>query len=274
MYARLYNLWFVDERARWRLYFGSIAVAFGYGVVNNLLLGRAENRVTWESLGLLCATVTGFSVFYCARKRPSSAEPETYVVRGRNWLVLVSAGAMAIILSVALWPRVDAYRTNYELASIRKRLQMAEDAGTVLPASQIVKYKGTIRATPSSTGEYWKTVAAVINYQSYLNQMRGEAPDPTKVANPCFDENARYNTFEDIQLRNCVIVLDNETFNSVAFRDSVVIYHGGPVIVRNVAFINCRFVLDLAQQPEIPAEKNLLLALLTSPDQISIDISQ
>jgi hypothetical protein len=273
MYARLYDLWFVDQRARWRLYVGSIVIAFGYGVVNSLLLGRPEDRVTWETLGLLCATVFVFTTFYCTQKQPVAVEPESQLPHRREWLGLAVAGATAIILSLSLRPRTYMYRPSHKLASIRETLQAAEDQGTVLPSAQLAKYKGTIRATPSSTAEYWTTIAAIINYQSSLDQKSGGVPDPSKVAQPCITQNFIHNRFSGVPFSACVVSLDTNVFENVTFRDSVIEYRGGPVSLTNVSFINCRFVLKLPTRPAAaPVQTNLLLAILDSSDQKNVQV--
>ena len=71
-----------------------------------------------------------------------------------------------------------------------------------------------------------------------------------------------------------MIVLDTESFHDTTFQGSVIIYHGGSVELGGVKFVNCRFVLDLPPQLEIPTDKNLLLTLLDSSDQKSIQISR
>jgi hypothetical protein len=37
--------------------------------------------------------------------------------------------------------------------------------------------------------------------------------------------------------------IDNFTISNVVFKDVVIIYHGGPLTLSNVRFINCRFVV-------------------------------
>lgn len=71
------------------------------------------------------------------------------------------------------------------LAIIQQEIRIAETSSSVLPAAQLADYKSAIRAIPDSQTGYWQTVAAVVNYQSLLNQLNGYAPDPTKVARPC-----------------------------------------------------------------------------------------
>jgi hypothetical protein len=36
-------------------------------------------------------------------------------------------------------------------------------------------------------------------------------------------------------------VIDNVIFDNVVFKDAIIIYNGGPLHLRNVRFINCRF---------------------------------
>jgi hypothetical protein len=160
------------------------------------------------------------------------------------------------------------------LATIRAEIQFAENEKRTLPTAQLADYRDAVQALPASAYEYWTTVAAIINYQSRLNQMSGEAPDPTKVAEPCLGENARYNVFFGARFRNCMVVLDTESFNHATFQDSVIIYHGGPVSLNEITFVNCRFVLDFPPQHELPADKSLVLALLASPDQKSVHVSR
>jgi hypothetical protein len=276
MYARLYNLWVVDHRARWHLYVSSIVIAFGYGVVNNLLLGRPEDRVTWETLGLLCATVSALTIFYCTRTEEKMAERESDARTRRDWLVPVFAGAAVVIAGLFLRPRLYKYQfTGAEnLATIRATVQTAEAKGTVLPSPQIAEYRREIRATPSSAAEYWTTVAAIVNYQSLVNQLSGQAPDPAKVAKRCgeFGQNAYDNRFLGGRYPDCVVYLDSNTFENVIFQDSVIHYRGGPVSLSGVTFINCRFLLELTAQPTTPVQKNLLLAMLDSSDQKTIQI--
>ena len=166
------------------------------------------------------------------------------------------------------------------LATIRAEIQTAENQKQLLPASQLADYRNAVRALSSSTLDFWKTSAAIINYQSLINQLSGEAPDPAKVSKPCgglttggrlFSHN---NMFQGLDVSNCVVDLDTNAFENVTFRNSVIRYHGGPVSLANVSFINCRFVLELKTPPSTPAQKNLLLALLDSPDQKTVQFSK
>ena len=163
---------------------------------------------------------------------------------------------------------------NRVLATIKAELQIAEAEKRKIPQSDLADYKNAVYALSSSTREYWTTVAAIINYQSLLNQMSGEAPDPAKVAKPCFDERSSQNLFTNWRFHNCIVVLDTEAFEHVTFRDSVVIYHGGPVTLTDAIFVNCLFRLELPQEHSVPTDTNLILAILNSPDQKNVHVTR
>jgi hypothetical protein len=151
------------------------------------------------------------------------------------------------------------------LATIRAYLEIADSSGRLSSASDVADYRNVLQALPASSRNYWTTAAAVINYQSKINQMSGEAPDPLKVSKQCgaFGPNSFNNLFRYSNFSNCFVYLDRNQFKQVTFVNSVIHYGGGTVILDGVAFINCRFVLDAAfpAQPQNPA---LLRTLLES----------
>jgi hypothetical protein len=167
------------------------------------------------------------------------------------------------------------------LSSIRREIKTAEDGKQALPAAKLADYKMQVRQTPKTVGEYWMTVAAIVNYQSFLNQMNGHAPDPAAVSRPCSTGitslgpgTSFNNTYEGMDLSRCIVDLDTETFKDVTFRDSVIRYRGARVSLSNVRFINCRFVLDIpVSTPANPQRDRLLMTLLDSSDTESVTIS-
>jgi hypothetical protein len=169
------------------------------------------------------------------------------------------------------WRRGLEDRFTLQLQGIRTKLKSAEVRQVALSPSEIDDYKAIVRTFPSASAEYWQTVAAIINYQSLINEMKGKAPDPAKVAKECVEvgPTAHNNVMRGFHFRNCVAYLDTNTF-----QDSVVHYRGGPVVLENVGFTNCRFILDLAGPNPKPSDEKLLFALLESPDQKTIQISK
>jgi hypothetical protein len=156
------------------------------------------------------------------------------------------------------------------LATIRAEIQLANETKRVLPVSDIVDYKNALRFLPSSLADYWNTVAAVVNYQSLLNQLSHEAPDPAKVAQDC-GFMADSTVIGPRTVVDCVIYLDTNVFIKITFKDSVVHYQGGPVGLGAVVFENCRFILDIPPNTHTP-QVNLLNALLQSPDQKRVKV--
>jgi hypothetical protein len=165
------------------------------------------------------------------------------------------------------------------LALIRAEIELADMSGKLLAASDLADYRNVALELPPSANEYWTTLAAIINYQSKLNQMSGEAPDPLKISKACGgltnNENMRNpgNSYMNERLTNCVIDLDNESLLGVTVVNSVIRYSGGPVNLNDVRFLNCRFILSVDVKTK-PANSGLLLALLDSPDQKDIRLNE
>src|SRR5208337_3163409 len=117
---------------------------------------------------------------------------------------------------------------NRTLGTIRAELQMARASGKLLSVSDLEDYRNAVQALPISAREYWTTAAAIINYQSLLNQMSDEAPDPTKVSTPCLGMTtqngvlSQNNMFRNFSIPNCVVDLDTLHFIRVTFINSVI----------------------------------------------------
>jgi hypothetical protein len=165
------------------------------------------------------------------------------------------------------------------LANIRAEIQVAQAGQTALPVAQLSDYRNAVKALPTSAFDYWTTVAAIVNYQSLLNQMSGAAPDPAKVARPCFgttNEGVNIsggNAFIGVAISRCFVDLDTNGFSDLIFKDCVVRYRGESLILRNVAFINCRFIIDIPSRRKLsPAESRLLMTILDSVDQRTVKI--
>jgi hypothetical protein len=151
--------------------------------------------------------------------------------------------------------------------------QPVTEVNATLPTLQRISEK--LHQTSPATPDFWPTVAAIINYQSRVNQISGESPDPYKVSKPCAlvtgPESFRNQLIHE-HLSNCIVDLDTNSFTDVTFKDSVIRYHGGQTTLQNVAFINCTFLLDLSSLKRSPEKTTLLLSLLDSPDQKTVKI--
>lgn len=165
------------------------------------------------------------------------------------------------------------------LDTIRGEVRLAAQKKEPLPYSKLVDFKLALHAFPPSTEEYWRTIAELINYQSLLEQTRGHAPDPAKVSRPCFGMTngdgmlSQSNTQLGGAVANCIVDLDTQQFIGVTFVNSVIRYNGGPTDLRNVTFVNCRFILQIESQKETRPERQLLFALLDTPSQTHVRVT-
>lgn len=160
------------------------------------------------------------------------------------------------------------------LDKIRKEIQVAESKKEQIPYGKLVDYKEAIHGLPPSAADYWRTVAAIINYESFIEQTRGHAPDPAKVAQPCPMTTNSPNYTNNLMVggfvvRGCIVDLDTTTNGLFGFTfiDCVVRYHGGRVTVGDVRFRNCTFQLDIPAKapPFAPERDRILFTLLDSP---------
>lgn len=163
---------------------------------------------------------------------------------------------------------IDPGRT---LGLIQNEIQLASTTGRKIPESTLGDYRNAVLELPSDSNQYWNTVAAVINYQSFQNQLSGAAPDPLKVSKPCpIFSNSNVPggvSFSGLRVRGCVVDLDGNTIIGMVFENSVIRYSGGQTFVEGSRFINCRFVFRLSHPNAKPQSPKLLYALLNSGDQ-------
>jgi hypothetical protein len=162
------------------------------------------------------------------------------------------------------------------LGTIRDEIRLAQETKEEIPYLKLADFKLAIHALAPSAEDYWKTAAEIINYQSLLDQLHGQAPDPRAISGPCLGVTTSgtmmsdHNTYRGAIIQNCIIDLDTNTFISTEFKNSVVRYHGGTTTLANVRFTNCRFILDLPRLA-LP-ERNLLFAILDAPNQTRVTI--
>ena len=171
---------------------------------------------------------------------------------------------------IALADMTDPKRIDRALAVIRTEVEKARFSKQPIP---VAEYREAVRDLPDSASGYWKTVAAIINYQSFLDQKLGLAPDPKSVAHRCVGLTAGigdYNSFIG-PIQNCIVDLDTAhvRLENVTIRNSVIRYHGGPIVVRSAVLMNCYFEVDLTTPPN-PSQTELLRAILNSPEQKTV----
>jgi hypothetical protein len=177
----------------------------------------------------------------------------------------------------------DPQASRRELTAIRAEIKSAQNNSVQLQPAKLEEYRAAVRSIPSTTAQYWSTVAAIVNYRSFLDQMNHNAPDPSVVSRQCpgitnAAPGASFNnSYAGINVSDCIVDLDTNSFQRSTFRDSVIRYHGGPVFLEQVQFLNCRFLLDLPSTPVAtpprPQADQILMALLDAPDQKHVTLT-
>jgi len=159
---------------------------------------------------------------------------------------------------------------NQILAVVRSEVSFASLNKKFVSDPTLMDLRNAVMAVPQQTPGYWYTAQMVVNYDSEVLQARGIVPDPAKVARPCLgltsDDSltSSRNTFSGFKVSNCVVDLDTQSFVSMTFRNCVIRSRGGTFILRNVTFLNCRFVLSLPDGPRSRSEQRFLQTLLSA----------
>jgi hypothetical protein len=164
---------------------------------------------------------------------------------------------------------------------INGEIALATQSAIPLGAAKLVDYKAAMRGISPNASAYWSTVAAIINYQSLLDQRLGHAPDPAKVSRPCpfFTDSPSFannsvGSGRPIVARGCIVDLDNtnDFLAPVTFINCVVRYgYKRPISFRQVRFVNCNFQLG-APPSNLPEDRfKLLQALLESSELTNVN---
>ena len=282
-FRTIYDLWYFDAAARRRYQIRTIVVAFLYGVFNSLALGRPEARVTWETLSLIGVLTVAFTVFYCLRKQASTKYKalranfrEFLQERGLLELGLVSAIILVCVSLVKYLPsnKVEAFSLNSQLRAIASpgRLssldarslgavfQKATERGLRLNPQLVTTANDRLLNESRSNPDAWSAALDALSYRSGLN-IEASTSFPQKEG--CFvrpPADGITVTIERLTIVGCDgQALDGLQLKDMRFKDSTIVYHGGPAVLQNVEFENCRFILDYS-----PGARKLARALTES----------
>jgi hypothetical protein len=133
---------------------------------------------------------------------------------------------------------------NIELVS--RVLTTAREKKVPIRSQTIAQAGNKFIEAAKTDSHSWTAAIQLINYRSTLNT----APIPPFPQGRCVpvspDATGIVGGIESLTLLGCIQELDHLQWKDVAFQDATVIYHGGPTILQNVHFINCKFLLDNA----------------------------
>jgi hypothetical protein len=165
---------------------------------------------------------------------------------------------------------VRVYNPNQLLAVVRSEVGFASVNKKLVSEPRLIDLRNAVLAVPTETPGYWETAQMVVNYTSDVLITTGAVPDPAKVAHPCQgltsqgSMRAEHNTIAEYTISNCIVDLDTQGFLGVTFQNCLIRSRGGTFVLRNVTFLNCRFLLELPEGPRRQNEKNFLGTLLSA----------
>lgn len=285
----LYELWYFDLATRRRYQVGIIVLAFLYGVFNSLVLGRDESRVTWETLGLIGVLTIGSSVFYCLKKAGAfdSAYAKLHGLLDHRGFLEVGFTSVALIACIALARylpsnRVEAFSLNSQLRTVAYSAPFAPSTAKMaaevfekasvdrvpLNANLVGTASEKLLSESRSNPGAWPAVLGALSYRSGVDI---EAAPSYRINEGCIvpaSETAVTFTMARLSIIGCDgQALDGLRLIDVAFKNSTIIYHGGPTELQNVHFENCKFLLDYS-----PAAHALARTLATSTSNVTITL--
>ena len=168
--------------------------------------------------------------------------------------------------------QLPAAEFRQKLPEIAKALEVANTLRVDFP-QPILKAMNARFAGISKSGTVpWQEELQILNYRSLFNATSSPVPSSgltTGHGSASFTtipKGARMG-FTGLTLHQFDQTLDGGIWNSVVFIDCTIRYKGGPVTLRNVRFINCRFIFE-----QVPSAKKLADELLASAE-VSIDIN-
>jgi hypothetical protein len=162
------------------------------------------------------------------------------------------------------------------LPELKAAISGAEDAKAQIPLKTVDDLQQKLLATDDGVADYWPTAAELISYRSRLTlgsstNWRGLppcsaiwAPKPVPPPNPSNMINMGPITYTQ---KDCVWVLDNPNpISDTLFIHCLIIYTGGPILVRDVRFQDCFFDFQLQKTPDPRGQHlgKLLLAAKTN----------
>ncbi len=139
----------------------------------------------------------------------------------------------------------------------------------------------TLKQSPELANSAWKGTVALAEYRSAVAMMPADFHPASRYGQgSAVDIGSLERVGHFWRLTNSLIsgpqaiqmgdeegfVIDGFLLDNVVFEDTTIIYKGGPVSLRNVQFVNCRF--DVKRRS--PQAEQLLRAVVTQPADVQI----
>jgi hypothetical protein len=160
------------------------------------------------------------------------------------------------------------FRQN--LPQIAKTIEAAKTQKVDTPQPVLWAVNTKFAGIPKSGPVPWEEELQILSYRFIFNAILAPVPSTRfqgngKAAFAEIGEGTRP-LFKGIVIGRFDQALDGGIWDDMVFVDCTIRYKGGPVTLRNVRFINCRFIFD-----QVPPAKKLSDELLVSAN-VSVDI--
>jgi hypothetical protein len=255
MRTRLYELFYVDGRARLKMYAVSGSVAFLFGTASMALGSRTEESV-FGSLILTVVILAIWTFLYCSRQQKASEPLRIPLALPTRRLAFSVSALLASFL-------VSLSTESIEAAIINKKLKKYADQpiledpdlkslistlayvsqNDVKVSSKLLARIGNNVATGTPTPDSHKAAEWVANIQSQVSPVKAEPQQFSSWPGVMMD-----NYFHGVTFSDASVQLDTNTFEQVLFLRCRVQYRGGPVSLRATTFLRCRF--EIADSPQ------------------------
>jgi hypothetical protein len=142
---------------------------------------------------------------------------------------------------------VDQFERNAEMVEADLRLARERNIGADDPAIRLLKSNST-RWVNSTTPRAWMALSQIVNYK-----------EPNIDSwQPCFSATNQIGPVHfsmewiigpGIVAQNCLLDVEQYRVSGGIFQNCLILYSGGPVLLKDAKFQNCTFIFRIKRQP-------------------------
>jgi hypothetical protein len=162
---------------------------------------------------------------------------------------------------VVRFSKMPASEVEANLADISRTIRDARDEQIIPPPEAIVELRNKLAQVQTRNPEFWVAFSNVISFQSLVAERLNIFPNAEQARNnPCQSlitvaPGVKGAFVKGITIESCSQELDGGSWEDCTFQDTIVVYRGGPVHLKNVTFKNCIFDVSFPKVPSPPAQK-------------------
>ena len=147
---------------------------------------------------------------------------------------------------------LDQNQFNQQLPSIAAdlhtviRQEISPDSATLRTIS------AKLEKAPQDHPGYWPASGALVSAKSAVGKSNSSLSEALSLPDCPRPSGVFFGVHFDAD--HCAVVLDGWNYTDSTFRNAVIKYRGGPLVLRNTSFVNCIFIVELPNDPAKPAQ--------------------